>query len=158
MKKTSKKLFGGFMIAMLIATIGAVIASAATVETSEDDTEQTLFWSRRPMFGPGPFYSELTDEQREDLQATIQQKFEEYGIEMPTRDEILEKQIERAEKRLEILNRQKELREEGYEWEEIHEIIQDEFELDFPAEGQHMQFKHGHCRGFRGFMASENSD
>ena len=115
MEKTRKKLIGGLMAATLIAIIGATVVSA--------QNEDGMLWGNPDVF------SELTDEQKEDLQETLKQKFEEYGVEMPTRDEILDKQIEQTELKLEILNRQKELREEGYEWEDIREIIKDEFEL-----------------------------
>ena len=132
MKKTYKKLVGGLMIATILAVIGATVVGA--------QTEDGMFWGRRG------FMTELTEEQREDLQATMQEKFEEYGIEIPTRDEMLDKQIERTEQRLEILKRQKELREEGYEWEEIQEIIQDEFELEYSiGQGPRMGFRHGFC-------------
>ena len=137
MKKTSKKIIGGLMIATILAVIGAAVVSA--------QTENGMFWGGRG------FMKELTDEQREELQATMQQKFEEYGIEMPTRDEMLDKKIEHTKQRLEILERQKELREEGYEWEDIQEIIQDEFELEFPEEGKHMRFGRGRCGYFSGF-------
>lgn len=149
MKKTSKKLMGCLIIATILAVIGVTVVSA--------QTEDGMFWGRRG------FMNELTDEQREDLQTTIQQKLEEYDIEMPTRDEMLDKQIERTEQRLEILNRQKELREEGYEWEEIRDIIEEEFDLELPdGEGQGMMFGHnfrcGSCRGPRGFISGEESD
>lgn len=149
MKNIRKKILGSFMIIIILAVIGVTVVSA--------QTEDGLFWGGRGLF------AELTDEQREDLQTTIQQKLEEYGIEMPTRDEILEKQIERTEQRLEILNRQKELRDEGYEWDDIRDIIEEEFDLEFPAgEGQGMMFGHGFrcgpCRGPRGFISGEDSD
>ena len=140
MKKTSKKLIGGLIIATILAVVGVTVVSA--------QTDDGMFWGKRG------FMTELTDEQREDLQETMQQKFEEYGIKMPTRDEILDKQIERTEQRLEILNRMKELREEEYEWEEIQEIIQAEFELEFPEEGNYMRFGRGRCGGFRSFMSN----
>ena len=140
MKKTSKKLMGVLMIATILAVIGVTVVSA--------QSEDGMFWGGRG------FMTQLTDEQREDIRATMQQKFEEYGVEMPTRDEMLDKQIESTEQRLEILNRQKELREEGYEWADIQEIIQDEFELEFPEEGNYMRFGRGRCRGFRGFMSN----
>ena len=147
MKKTnSKKLVGGLLVVMLVATIGAVLVSA-------QESEGGMFWGKRG------FMTELTDEQREEMKTTMQQKFEEYGIEMPTRDEMLDKQLEHAEQRLEILNRQKELREQGIEWEEIRDIIQEEFELEFPEEGQDMRFGRGRCGGFRrGCMPDDVSD
>ena len=90
MKKTNrKKLVGGLLVAMVIATIGAVLVSA-------QENDCTIFWGQHGLI------SELTDEQREDLTATMQEKMEEYGIEMPTRDEMLDRQIEQTEKRLEI--------------------------------------------------------
>ena len=144
MKKTNKKLIGCLIIATILATIGVTAIGA--------QTEDNMFWGRLG------FIPELTEEQREDLKTTIQQKFEEYGIEMPTRDEILEKQIERTEQRLDILKRQKELREEGYEWEDIQETIQIEFEIEFPEDGHCMRFGYGRCRGFLGFFANEDSE
>ena len=139
MKKTSKRLMGCLIIATILAVIGVTVVSA--------QSEDGMFWGGRG------FMTQLTDEQREDIRATMQQKFEEYGVEMPTRDEMLDKQIESTEQRLEILNRQKELREEGYEWADIQEIIQDEFELEFPKEGKFMRFGRGRCGGFRGFIS-----
>jgi hypothetical protein len=144
MEKTRKKLIGGLMAATLIAIIGATVVSA--------QNEDGMLWGNPDVF------SELTDEQKEDLQETLKQKFEEYGVEMPTRDEILDKQIEQTELKLEILNRQKELREEGYEWEDIREIIKDEFELEFPDNCLGMKFGHHHGRGFPNFNSSEESD
>jgi hypothetical protein len=61
------------------------------------------------------------------------------------------------------LNRQKELRNEGYSWDEIRNIIEDEFDLEnTTGVGQDMMFEHGFecgpCRGSRGFITSEESD
>jgi hypothetical protein len=144
MKKTSKKIIGGLMIATILAVIGATVVSA--------QTEDGMLWGR-----PGLF-EELTEEQKEDLKTTMQQKFEEYGIEMPTRDEMLDEHIAQTEQRLEILNRQKELRVEGYEWEDISEIIQEEFDIDFPEVGARVRFGHRHCRGYRGFLLDEEPE
>ena len=147
MKKTnSKKLVGGLLVVMLIATIGAVLVSA-------QDSEGGMFCGKRG------FMTELTDEQREEMKTTMQQKFEEYGIEMPTRDEMLDKQLEHTEQRLEILNRQKELREQGIEWGEIRDIIQEEFELEFPKQGKGMKCGRGRYGSFRrGPMSEDASD
>ena len=148
MKKTSKKLAGVIMIATMLAVIGVAVVSA--------QNEDGMFWDGRN------FMAQLTDEQREDLQAMMQQKMEEYGVEMPTQDELLKKQIQQTEQRLERLNRQRELREEGYEWEDIQEIIQEEFGLEFPEAGQCMQFGHGFRHGAScgpfGPMADKNSE
>jgi len=182
MEKTNKKLVGGLMVVMLIATIGAVIASAA----SEDDTEQSTFWGRRAMYRPQPFFSELTEEQKaeiqeiesstkeeatpEEIRAAIKEKLEEWGVELQIPeltdeelDERLDNAIERTEQRLEILQRRKELREQGYSYEEIREMMQEEFGLEAPAgEGQGMMFGHGFrcgpCRGPRGFMSDGEPD
>jgi hypothetical protein len=155
MKKTSKKIFGGILVVMLIVTIGAVVASAH----------------------PG-FFSDLTDEQKADLKETRETLLEEgatckeireairgllesYGIELPTREEMLDKQIERTEQRLQILNRMKELMEDpDLTQEQIMEIIQEEFDLEMPnAEGQCIKrgfgFRRGPGCGPRGLMSSE---
>ena len=91
----------------------------------------------------------------------MQAMLEEYGVDVPTRDEILDKNIENSEKRLEILKRTKELRQNNSElsWEEINEIIQEEFELELPEdEAQGMRFGRGPCDGPHGFMSDEESD
>ena len=157
MKKTTKRVFGGFMIAMLIATIGAVIVSA----------------------NPG-FFSDLTDEQKEEMKNLIESlraegktrdeiheemrnQLEEYGVELPTREEILDKQIEYTEQKLEILNRVKELVEENPEitQEEIREIISSEFDIEIPEDRQGMMKRHkGRFgqRGFCGFTTDEATE
>ena len=159
MKKRSKKIVGGFLVVTLIATIGAVVASAQ-----------------------GPFFSDLTDEQkqemkglmqglrdegktREEIRAEIQNQLGEYGIEVPAREEILDKQIEQTQQRLDILKRIKELIQKNPEitQEEISEIIQSEFELEFPeCEGRGMMFRNrgqcGHYSGPRGFISKEESE
>ncbi|MFX1555255.1 MAG: hypothetical protein ACFFBV_15130 [Promethearchaeota archaeon] len=175
MKKASKKLAGGFMVVMLIATIGTVIASSADDETTEDDTKHTTFWGfwgRGTMrFGSENLFYELTDEQEEEImqiketmidegatceeiREAIMQKLDEYGI----LDKRLDNAIEQTQQRLKILERQKELRAEGKTWEEINEIIQEEFELEFP-DGEAMMSQHGFRRGFcggpRSFMSEE---
>jgi len=146
MKKTTKRVFGGLMIAMLIATIGAVVVSA----------------------NPGLF-AELTDEQRqeirdyknnlieqgytkEEVHEAMKEKLEEYDIELPTREEMLDKKIEHTEQKLEILYRIKELIEENPEIteEEIKEIIEEEFDIELPEEGSGKMKGHRGLRGARG--------
>jgi DNA-binding transcriptional MerR regulator len=94
-----------------------------------------------------PLYANLTDEQRdeledlrstlrednathEEIQEAINEKLREYGIDVPTRDEMLTTRIERTTTQLEILERQKELRDQGYEWDEIKDIIAEEFDVE----------------------------
>ena len=158
MKKTSKKIFVGLMVVMLIVTIGAVVVSAH------------------------PFFSELTDDQkqgiknlvgnlkdegasREEIRTAMRAELEEYGVEIPTREEMLDKKIEHAEQRLEILKRIKELVQENPEIsnEEIREIIQEEFELEIPeGNGQCMKFRGGFRRGScmpsRGIISNEEAE
>ena len=120
MKNTSKKVFGGFLVVMLIATIGAVVASAHPGFFSEITEEQKadLKETRETLIEEGTTSEEIREAMREQLES--------YGIELPTREEMLDKQIERTEQRLEILNRIKELVNENPDItrDEIREIIQ----------------------------------
>jgi hypothetical protein len=92
-----------------------------------------------------PFFSELTEEQQneieslredminngatpEEIREAVTLQLKEYGIEIQSRDDMLDDEIERTAQRLEILERQKILREEGYSWEDIKNIIAEEFE------------------------------
>jgi len=149
MKKTSKKIIGGLIAAVLLATVGAIIVSAS----------------------PG-FLSELTDEQKAELndlrntlieegatctesREAIKEKLESYGIEFPTHEEMLDKQINQTQQRLDILLRIKELIQQNPDitQEEINEIIKEEFNLEFPNEMcEGRAFGKGFGRGFhRGF-------
>ncbi|MFX1297446.1 MAG: hypothetical protein ACFFD2_21665 [Promethearchaeota archaeon] len=163
MKNTSKKLVGGFMVALLIATIGAVIVSAEIEDTTEDESSNNFFWGfggRGHMdISKGNLFYELTDEQEEELlqlkqtmidegatckeiNEAVLDKLDEWGI----LDKRLDEAIEQTELRLEILNRQKELREQGYSWEEISSKIQEEYDLEETfREGK--MFVHGFGRG-----------
>ncbi len=136
------------MVAIIIVTIGAVLVSADTDETDEEKTQRNPWgiWSRRSMcFNPGLLFYELTDQQEEEImqmketmidegatceevREAIMEKLDEWGI----LDKRLDNAIEQTELRLNMLNRQKELREQGYSWEEIQQIIQDEFEIEEP--------------------------
>jgi len=156
MKKTSKRIVGGILVVLIIATIGAVVASAH----------------------PG-FFSDLTDEQKEELnelrqrlidegancseiREAIHEQLEEYGIEFPTRLEMIDNQINQTKQRLEILERTKELIQENPDItdEEIRDIIHEEFDLEIPEESHHMRHRGGHCRGpgFGGFGPMEPMD
>jgi len=56
------------------------------------------------------------------LPRPIQQKLDEFGV----FDKQLDVQINRTEQTLKILNREKELRTEGYNWSAIKQTIQNE--------------------------------
>jgi len=166
MKTTSKKFVGGLVVVIIITTIGVIIANAQTDDTSSDDLSQKPYEGRRQMCGPEPypsnetkfkpFFYNLTEEQKTELNEliqslkdsgansseirnAIQEKLDEFGV----LDEQLDNAIEETQQRLEILNREKELREQGYSWNEINQIIQDEFGLEAPVgEGQGMMPRH----------------
>jgi DNA-binding transcriptional MerR regulator len=143
MKKTNKKLIGGLLMSiMLIATIETALATEQTDDTSKDITPQIPFEGSHDMSGLGPYASDLTDEQQaeleeltttlidqnatpEEIQSTILEKLDEYGV----LDIRLDNEIVRTEQRLTILNREKELRDQGYSWDEIRNVIQEEFDL-----------------------------
>jgi DNA-binding transcriptional MerR regulator len=67
----------------------------------------------------------------QEMQSAIQQKLEEFGV----FDTQLENQIAQTEQRLTILNREKELRNQGYNWTEVRNMIQDEFDLQNSTNG-----------------------
>ena len=65
MKKQGTKIIGGLMVAMIIATIGAVLVSAET-----EDAEDTEKWHMQ-FIGRGMFGQDLTDEQQAELEELI---------------------------------------------------------------------------------------
>ncbi len=146
MKKPVTKIVGVLMVAVVLATIGAVIVSAETDDASETEDWHMPFFGREKMFIHGGMRPELSEDQQaeidalitslteegascEEIREAIDEKLDEMGI----LDEQLDNAIEQTEQRLEILNRENELRDQGYSWEEINEIIQDEFDLEYPA-------------------------
>jgi len=173
MKNTHKKLIGGLFVGLLIATVGAAFASGQVDDPTDDTIPQIPFRERHGMIGIGPYASELTDEQRTELEelmtdlreqtaspdeirTAIQEKLDEFGV----LDAQLYNEIAQTEQRLTILNRQKELRNEGYNWDEINNIIEDEFDLENTTGfGWDMMSGHGYghraCGGPRGFITSE---
>jgi Spy/CpxP family protein refolding chaperone len=186
MKKSTKKIALGLAVVALIASIGAVFASAQTDGTSEDIAPECKFWYGPRMNGHGPFNSnstengfffyDLTEEQQaqldelitslkdqgansSEIQATIQEKLDEYGV----FDQRLENEINQTEQRLQMLNREKDLREQGYSWDEIRTIIQDEFGLEYPIAGDdhgmigRRGFGRGPCGSPDGFMPGEEN-
>jgi hypothetical protein len=180
MEITRRKLIGSFLIATLIATVGVVIVSAQEDTPDEAEGYSKSLWCERPMFGQPPFFSELTEEQQneinqlreemksegstpEEIRDAIQEKLESYGIEFPnlneSLDERLDNEIQKAEERLEILYRTKELRNEEKTWEEINETIQEEYGLGSPLGDCHQgsMFRNG-FRGEPGLKPFEFND
>ena len=152
MKKPVTKIVGVLMVATILATIGAVLVGAETDDASETEDWHMPLFCREKMFGHRGIRPELSDDQQaeidalitnlteegascEEIRVAIDEKLDEMGI----LDEQLDNAIEQTEQRLEILNRENELRDQGYSWEEINEIIQEEFDLEYPA---------GICQGF----------
>jgi Spy/CpxP family protein refolding chaperone len=187
---TRKKLTAVLMAAMIIGTIGAVFATAQTDGTTPDITTQktfrntqdqnrTRFFDGNMTQGIGMFgcfdYNLTTDQQTElqqlmttlrdqnatpqEMQSAIQQKLEEFGV----FDTQLDNQIAQTEQRLTILNREKELRNQGYNWTEVRNMIQNEFDLQNSTNGdlgmmQGKGFRHGPHGGPQDGIAPEESD
>ena len=118
------------------------------------------------MNGEHPFFSELTEEQREEIKEmketmeeegktqeeireAIKQQLETYGIEIPTMEERINNAIVQTEKKLEILEYTKELLESNPDLtkEEIRNLVEEEFDIELPEFDENgMRFRHG----FRG--------
>ena len=145
MKKTSKRIVGGILVVLIISTIGAVVASAHPGFFSDltDEQKEELNELRQGLIDEGANCSEIREAMHEQL--------EEYGVKFPTREEMLDNNINRTKQRLEILERTKEIIQENPDIteEEIREIIQEEFELEMPDEGFGMKHRSGFCRGPR---------
>ena len=167
-KATTKKIIGGFLIVLLVATIGAVIASADTDDSDGNEGWKFPFWGKRNMHIGIPFKSELTDEQIEELKElkenleaegknpeeireAIKEQLELYGIEFPTIEERLDNAIANTEQRLEVLEYIKGLIIENPDLtrEEIRDLVQEEFDLDLPEGfGCGMRFRQGFRCGY----------
>jgi len=180
MKNTTRnKLVGTFLIVALVTIAGAVLVSAETDEAGDVIEEQE--WCRPMMQERMPFFSELTEEQQQEIEElrtelsesgatpeevheAVTEKLREFGIDIPTRAEQLAQEIERTEQQLEILNRKKELLESGYSWKEIQDTIQEEFDLEAsmgPGQGMgpHRGGPRGCGRGMHGgFPMQEDSE
>ena len=161
-KTTTKKLASGLIVALILATIGAVLVTADTGDDAEDIEEWHMPFKGRGIFGIKELRSDLTDEQQieidelitsldeegatsEEIREAVNQLFDEWGI----LDERLDSVIEYTEEKLAILERTNELRDQGYSWDEINDIIQEEFDLEYPTGiGQGMMFGRGFGRGF----------
>jgi hypothetical protein len=111
-------------------------------ETQTHNETPRNICGRMPMSGYGPFFANLTDAQQAELktlvetlrsqnatpkeiQAAVQQKLDEYGV----FDRQLNDAINRTELRLQILNREQDLRAQGYSWQNITSIIQQEYNI-----------------------------
>ena len=95
----------------------------------------------------------------QEIQSAIQQKLEEFGV----FDTQLDNQIAQTEQRLTILNREKELRNQGYNWTEVPNMIQNEFDLQNSTNRdlgmmQGKGFGHGPNGGPRDCKVPEESD
>lgn len=185
MKTTHKKLVGGLVVGLLIATIGAALATGQTDDTTDDTTNDTTsdaptqlsYKGQQGTCRIGSFGYNLTEEQQTELEdlmtslkdqnatsnetrTAIQEKLDEFGV----IDTQLDNDIAQTEQRLTILNRQKELRNEGYSWDEISGIIEDEFGLEnvtgigWNIMGGHNGFGHGPNGGPRDCMMPEEPD
>ncbi len=155
-KATTLKILSSLIVTLLIGTIGAALVSAD--DTTKLETEQKDFENCPKGMRPPPFFDELTDDQKEELKnlvetlkeedatreeihTAVQEKLEEWdiSIEPPKltdeeRDEILAKKIQNTEQRLEIMNRVQELRDQGYDYEAIKDIIGEEYDIDPPTQ------------------------
>ena len=138
----------------------------STNEIQKHNETSRNFCGREPMRGYGPFFANLTDAQQaelktlietlrsqnatpKDIQAAVQQKLDEFGV----FDRQLNNEINRTEQKLQILNREKELRAEGYSWENITSIIQQEYNVTINGcNGYDMGPFSDHARGPHGDM------
>jgi len=174
MKKTKNKLLGSIAVVTLLATIGSAFVTAETSELTED--KQPLF-EQCPTWGPHDvaFGYELTEDQQAELESlretlkesnatfeeideAIAEKLAEFGFEVPTRDDLLEHEIEQTTQRLSMLNRKQELREQGYSWEEIQEIIAEEYEVEFLDEMHPCGMHGGRHHGFPGRLEKQSNE
>jgi hypothetical protein len=155
---------------------GNFLPRQPTNETQKNNATTRNFCKRSTMEGYGRFSMNLTGAQQAELktlittlrsqnatpneiQAAVQQKLDEFGV----FDRQLNDEINRTEQRLQILNREKELRAEGYSWENITTIIQNEFNVTiYGCNGYGMgfpdEYAQGPHRGMHGPMVWKDSD
>ena len=162
-KSTQKKILGGTLIVLFLSILGAVLVTAElddAEDVPDDSTNFPYFRFVRLNCRQEPLMSELTEEQQEEINNLRQSLTEENAtqeeireaindlltendIELPDRDDILEDRIERTTEKLELLELQKQLREEGNTWEEIEDILAEKYDFD-PS------LNHHDMMGFRG--------
>ena len=162
-KATQKKILGGTLIVLFLSILGAVLVTAELDDAEDVPDDSTNFPDFR--FGrlncrQEPYMSELTEEQQEEInnlrqslteenatqeeiREAINDLLTEFGIELPDRDDILDDQIERTIEKLELLELQKQLREEGNTWEEIEDILAEEYDFDLSLNHHDMMGSRG---------------
>ena len=189
-KKLIGGLLIGMLIATLGATLALGQTDDTTDDAIDNEVPQMPFEGRHGIDGQainttceslqmpfghmiGPYASELTDEQQleleelirglreqnassDEIRTAIQQKLDEFGV----LDIQLDNEIVQTEQRLTILNRQKELRNEGYSWDEINSMIEDEFGENATGFNWNMMYgprcERGRHGGPQEFMADED--
>lgn len=147
------------------------IASESKSFCRNNTTCPILGWEHQEKGWFYPYYPGLTAEQRqelndtitnlrqqnatpEEIRTTIQEKLDEFGV----FDNQLDTAINQTQLRLTILNREKELRTQGYNWSQINTMIQQEFgqNVSLGYNGCYQSFYPHSCRGYpekgRGFM------
>ena len=157
-----KKLASSLIIASLIAIIGAVFVTADADEDAEKTEDYHFPYRFEKIYIRGAMGSDLSEEQQteiddlidtlneegaspEEIREAVSQKLDEMGI----LDERLDNAIANTEEKLQMLNRQRELRDQGYSWDEINDIIKEEFDLECPSPLQDGRpHGHGFDRGF----------
>jgi hypothetical protein len=188
-KKIVGGLFVGLLIATVGAAFATGQTNDITTDATNNNPPQMPFDGRHRMgvgnnttcelpqmpFGRlmGPYAYNLTDAQQTELEelmtslreqnaspdeirTAIQEKLDEFGV----LDTQLDNEIAQTEQRLTILNREKELRNEGYSWDEINNVIEEEFGENVTGFSWNMMDGLGHGHGPRGdlqnFTASED--
>jgi Spy/CpxP family protein refolding chaperone len=143
--KPRKKLIAGLMAAMIITTIGAVYATEQTDGTTPNATPQEPYGNKHDLNQTMWFGYNLTTEQQteldellttlkeqnatpQEIRTAIFEKLDEFGV----FDTQLATQIAQTEQRLAILNREKELRDQGDNWTTIQEMIKEEYNVTAP--------------------------
>jgi predicted nuclease with TOPRIM domain len=147
MKKPTTKIVGGLMVAILLTTIGAVLVGAETGYAGETEDWHLLLHHREKISGYKGFNPELSNDQQAEIDELISSLIKENAScdeikeaifakldEMGILDEKLDNAIQETEQRLKILERENELRDQGYSWGEISETIKEEFDLEYPSD------------------------
>lgn len=133
------------IIIAFIATLTVILVTAETDDENDEEKSSFEFRHEKRRGEHQPYTFNLTEEERieiellresmieegatpEEIHEAVTTKLAEFGFDLPDRDEQLDNEIEQTKKQLEILERQKELRDEGYSWDEIQDKIEEEFD------------------------------